>query len=280
MDLSRKILDCSPFPVLLLDAQGATRFANTSAKALDSRQLALIWEKVSTEGKDSSLCLDLDIRDGDEQGRWVEVSAESMTTDSERLWLICLHDITRRIDESRRLKKLLFVDELTGLYNRRGFLQVAHQHLKAAERAKRGMLLVFADLDGLKNINDTWGHREGDRALRNSAKVLRTALRESDIIGRMGGDEFAALLVDFVGDGETDIPVRRLNQTLDSYNARKDLAYPLAFSVGVARFDPADPAPVDDLLKAADRQMYTDKKSKWVARVNTPSNGVVAVAGK
>src|SRR5690606_30591217 len=99
-------------------------------------------------------------------------------------------DVTERRARERALQSLTIVDDLTGLYNRRGFLTLAERHLKLAIRKKAGLFLLFADLDGLKQINDTFGHLEGDRALVSAAQILRQSFRSADIIARLGGDEF------------------------------------------------------------------------------------------
>jgi two-component system cell cycle response regulator len=94
------------------------------------------------------------------------------------------------------LRSLALVDELTGLYNRRGFLKIGEQHVKLADRAKREMSLLFVDLDHMKQINDTFGHQEGDQALIETAVILTKTFRRSDIIARIGGDEFAILAIE------------------------------------------------------------------------------------
>ncbi len=97
---------------------------------------------------------------------------------------------------NKEIQALAISDPLTGLYNRRGFIALAEQQLKLADRTRRGALLFFADLDGMKWINDTLGHEEGDRALVDIASILKETFRLSDIIARIGGDEFAVLVID------------------------------------------------------------------------------------
>ena len=159
------------------------------------------------------------------------------------------------------LQNLALSDPLTGLYNRRGFLALAAQHLKSARRTKRGCWLIVVDLDDFKQINDTFGHPEGDRALKKTAEILTRSFRESDIIARLGGDEFTVLAVHADDDSASTI-TKRLAETLSQCNAQTDRGYALAFSVGVVRFDPTSPCSIEELLARADEALYTHKRRK------------------
>jgi diguanylate cyclase (GGDEF)-like protein len=161
----------------------------------------------------------------------------------------------------KTLRSLALGDDLTGLYNRRGFLTLATQHLKFARRTKRGFWLIVVDVDGLKQINDTFGHPEGDRALIGTAKILTRTFRESDIVARLGGDEFTVLAVHADDDSAAAI-TKRLTETLHQYNAQEDRGYALAFSVGVVRFDPTSPASIEELFARADEALYAQKRHK------------------
>jgi diguanylate cyclase (GGDEF)-like protein len=170
---------------------------------------------------------------------------------------VALHH--RKAEEE--LRALSLVDELTGLYNRRGFLTLAEQQVKIANRAQRGLLLLFADLDRLKWINDTLGHAEGDRAIQEAAAIMKHCFRESDIVARLGGDEFAVLAVE-AGDAPPELFTTRLQQCLDAHNASASLRYALSLSVGVVTYDPNHPCPIDELLTRADALMYDQKRNK------------------
>lgn len=159
------------------------------------------------------------------------------------------------------LKGLSLIDELTGLYNRRGFLTLAAQQLKTADRLAQRMMLLFADMDGLKWINDTMGHAEGDLAVREAADIFRETFRESDIIARFGGDEFAVLVMETGGESEEAV-TDRLTGNLATHNAWGDRPYPLSLSMGIARYDPAAPCSIEELLEEADSMMYRQKKAK------------------
>ena len=152
-------------------------------------------------------------------------------------------------------------DDLTGLYNRRGFFTLAQQQMKVAERTKKDMLLFFADLDKMKQINDTLGHQEGDKALIEIAAIFKEVFRESDIIGRMGGDEFAILAID-TSDETREVLIHRLHDTLEAYNKLGDKNYQLSLSVGIAHYNPKAPLTLDELMTQADTLMYEEKRGK------------------
>lgn len=166
-------------------------------------------------------------------------------------------DIKRMEDEFR---KLSLSDELTGLYNRRGFLTLAVQQLKMASRFKGEVCLLYIDLDNLKSINDRFGHKEGDTALIETANILRKTYRESDIIARIGGDEFAVLAV-----GTTDTCeelAKRLQENLRDFNRIANREYTLSLSIGIAHCDSENPSSIEELLIQADRAMYEEKRLK------------------
>lgn len=170
-------------------------------------------------------------------------------------------NITERKLLEQKLSAMSITDELTGLYNRRGFLTLAQQQLKIEARAKQDMLLFFADLDNMKHINDTLGHKEGDRALVDIAGIFRETFRESDIIGRMGGDEFAVFAINTT-DETKKILTARLQNNLDAFNDRAMRPYKLFLSIGIAHYDPETPSSIDELITRADTLMYEQKKSK------------------
>ncbi len=169
------------------------------------------------------------------------------------------------IERQGKLRNESQTDDLTGLHNRRGFMTLAEKQVAIARRNGNGFLLLFLDLDGLKYVNDTFGHAEGNRAIVEAADVLRHAFRQSDILGRLGGDEFAALAM---GSSDTsELVVRdRLNRALAAVNAKPDRAYPLGFSVGVLQCDPGDARGLDDLLGEADTLMYEEKRRRRAGR--------------
>jgi two-component system cell cycle response regulator len=159
------------------------------------------------------------------------------------------------------LRAMSLVDELTGLYNRRGFLILAQQQLKLAQRIGKEMLLLFADLDNMKQINDTLGHQEGDKALIKIAYILRDTYRKSDIIARIGGDEFVVLAIE-ASEDKAEILISRLQKNLNNYNTQENLHYKLSISVGISVYDPKSSCSIDELIARADVLMYEQKRNK------------------
>ena len=172
-----------------------------------------------------------------------------------------VRDITERKKFQERLRAMAIKDELTGLYNRRGFITLAEQQLKYSDRDKKKSMLAFIDLDGMKRINDVWGHEEGDRALINTAKILKQVFRRSDIAARIGGDEFAVLASDVTAKMQ-DILLGRLRQILDVHNAQEGRDYKLSMSIGSSFYEPDNPCSIDELMSQADKLMYEDKRRK------------------
>jgi diguanylate cyclase (GGDEF)-like protein len=160
----------------------------------------------------------------------------------------------------RELRHLALCDDLTCLYNRRGFFAAATQQLKVARRNQKPALLLFCDLDGLKTINDTFGHREGDLALVRAADAMETVFRDSDVLARIGGDEFAVLATDLPPRHQQTI-YARLQKALNRMSGDES-RYELSLSVGAAWFDPQNPMPLGELMEQADRAMYERKRSQ------------------
>ncbi|HUQ34274.1 MAG TPA: CHASE3 domain-containing protein [Pyrinomonadaceae bacterium] len=168
-------------------------------------------------------------------------------------------DITERKLALEELQLLSLKDDLTGLYNRRGFLTLAEQQMKHAQRSDEQSVLVFADLDGLKGINDSFGHQEGSNAIVKAAQILKETFRESDILARLGGDEFTVLAT-VASTDRTEAIKFRLQQKLRSFNARHELDYKLSMSIGIARLDPQSRLSIDELIERADAAMYEHKQ--------------------
>jgi diguanylate cyclase (GGDEF)-like protein len=166
------------------------------------------------------------------------------------------------------LGSLALTDELTGLYNRRGFVFLAERQWKLAFRARRGLLLFFIDVDGLKAINDSFGHSEGDCALRRAAKALQSTFRDSDVIARVGGDEFAVLATERARHGAAAIRTR-LAKCINLMNSEES-RYSLSISLGVARLQPRTRMSMATLLVQADRKMYQQKRLRAAMQTHAP----------
>jgi diguanylate cyclase (GGDEF)-like protein/PAS domain S-box-containing protein len=180
--------------------------------------------------------------------------------------------ITRDVTEQMRLRTLSYRDELTGLYNRRGFFNLAEQVVQQARRDKQSPVVYLVDLDGLKPINDTYGHAEGDVALKRVANVLKRTFRQSDVVARIGGDEFAILTLEDA-DAKDD-PLSRLHDHLkDEAKTSGENRYPLSASCGSAHLEPFGPVRIEEALARADQMLYDEKRRK---KIRTPPNANAA----
>ncbi|TFG56305.1 MAG: sensor domain-containing diguanylate cyclase, partial [Candidatus Aminicenantes bacterium] len=182
-----------------------------------------------------------------------------------------LTDITDRKHMEEEILALSLRDELTTLYNRRGFMTLAEQQLRTASRLKKKVALLYLDVDDLKKINDSGGHKTGDRALAEVAFILKKSFREADIVGRLGGDEFSVLAMETT-KMNVDILSKRLQEKLDLFNSRSsaEAGFSLSISVGVFIREPEDPATVEEMLSRADHLMYEQKRSKKSGDLGKP----------
>jgi len=175
-----------------------------------------------------------------------------------------IHMIRYSIERHRvmeRLRESSVRDELTGLYNRRGFNFLSQQQINISKRNKKPLYVMVFDLDGLKRINDTFGHIEGDKVISDFARALKKTLRESDIIGRSGGDEFVALLTESKGPAARKV-VSRLNKNLAGMRAAGERGATVSFSSGFAKYEPGKSRSLAEVFKKADKLMYEEKNRK------------------
>jgi diguanylate cyclase (GGDEF)-like protein/PAS domain S-box-containing protein len=170
-------------------------------------------------------------------------------------------DITARKQTEETIRELSLVDELTGLRNRRGFIVLGESQLHLAQRLGRSAVLYFADVDGLKRINDELGHAEGDRALTDFAGLLNEVFRESDVIARLGGDEFVVLALESPGV-DTAASVARFEERLAQFNREAQRPYRLVASMGVAQRGPESAESLAELLHRSDTEMYRIKQRR------------------
>lgn len=174
------------------------------------------------------------------------------------------HDISDRKRAEEELRALSLVDALTGLPNRRAFVTLSDQALKWAARATKEVMLIFIDVDNLKQINDTHGHLAGDRALVDTARVLKETFREADIVARLGGDEFIALITTEAPDAG-ELIIQRVEARVDAHNKTEDRPFALGLSIGYTR-SPAGGANLLELMAQADAALYDRKRARDLPR--------------
>ncbi|NLD95281.1 MAG: GGDEF domain-containing protein [Fibrobacter sp.] len=162
-----------------------------------------------------------------------------------------------------KLEVLSFQDELTGLYNRRGFYIFGEKFFSMAKRKKTSLLIMYCDLDKFKLINDIYGHKEGDCALKTTASILKNTCRDYDIISRFGGDEFVILL-DNIAIDEFEMLKERINRTFYDYNNLSNKGYQILISLGFTTYSPEldQSCTFDELIEQADKKLYAEKKKK------------------
>ena len=191
----------------------------------------------------------------------IAISGSRVITEGQFKGLIASYqDITERKKLEEKLKRYARYDTLTKTCNRRYGLDLLKQQLKLAKRNKSPLLLAYIDLDDFKNVNDKFGHEEGDQVLKNIAKLFKSTLREVDIIIRIGGDEFLLILPD---SSLEDVPLikKRMNEALAKLNQELDKSYKISFTLGFSCYDPDNPCTIDELIQTADQMMYKEKKS-------------------
>ncbi len=171
----------------------------------------------------------------------------------------------KHVEMQENLRIMSITDELTGLFNRRGFFPIAEQQLKLAVRSGTSLILLFADIDNLKWINDKFGHKEGDAVLIDVSGAIKESFRDSDIFARLGGDEFAVLML--AGpDYDKEIVRSRLSKNVEVAIKKRNVSYSATLSTGFVVFDPEHPCSVDELLSKADTDMYKQKNTSKSGR--------------
>lgn len=198
-----------------------------------------------------------------EEGNQVigEMCISDTDWEGKEAYLLSIRDITEKVHLREKLRIQSITDELTTLYNRRGFLSLVEHKVNFAKRNKKGMLLFFVDVDDMKCINDTLSHKHGDCALVGVSNILRDTFQENDVVARIGGDEFAVLSMD-VNERDAERYINRLLNNQKEYNDKSDYPFNISMSVGAAYFDPENPTSIGELMASADKLMYKNKSCK------------------
>lgn len=186
-----------------------------------------------------------------------------------------MEEVDRRYEAEKQLKKALMElenynkilhfqsirDDLTGLYNRRGFIKLGNEQYEGSKKLSQSCLVFYADLDGLKQINDKYGHAEGDFAIIKTAEILAKCFRATDIVARIGGDEFTILVIG-AAEEDKEIIWRRIADLCESYNKKAEKPYAISVSVGCTYFKSGLDFNLEKLLKDADHDLYNEKQCR------------------
>jgi diguanylate cyclase (GGDEF)-like protein/PAS domain S-box-containing protein len=192
----------------------------------------------------------------------VELAVTLTRVGDRQEFTIFMHDITERKNYEAQLHHMSITDELTGLFNRRGFMTLADKQLKLASRSNDRIFLLYADFDNMKWINDNLGHQTGDDALIETAVILKNTFRQADLIGRVGGDEFIVLMTERDKSKNEQTVVSRLEKETEKANALKNREYKIMLSIGTVNCNGKQNCSIDDLMIKADLLMYDNKNEK------------------
>lgn len=234
---------------------------------LDDSQGMVTFDRAYAFAPDVPIVVISENSDDERAVATVQAGAQDYLVKSELTPGLLVRSVRHAIERHRlfsALRSLSLIDDLTGLYNRRGFADLGEQYLKLARRSGRGVTMVYLDLDRFKTINDSLGHHVGDRALLKVADILRATFRRSDIIARLGGDEFGVLALE-AADESSELLVERLRERVVDFNESSPEPYQLSISVGMAHHDDDPRVRLDDLVAEADAEMYREKHEKRAA---------------
>ncbi len=247
--------------MIVTDLEGMVLFVNPAAEFMLAQSSSQLVDQVFPYPLEPGRRREIRLHPSPGKETVVEMRVAHTRWQGRGAYLASLRDITELVNLREKLRSLSLVDELTLLYNRRGFSTLASQQIKTANRMGRLLLLFFIDLDDLKLINDRLGHTVGDQALKDVALVLRQTFRESDILCRIGGDEFLALAMESEAEAGEAI-IQRLRRNLARRNQEDRRPYQLSLSVGVSFYDPERPCTLEELIDRADAEMYRRKRAK------------------
>lgn len=260
-DMDGRLLTINPAAVKQLGYEAGDLIGRSLRELLTERgqeHFPRYLDRVSTTGADSGLMF-VRARDGRER-TWRYHNVKVAESDQPLYVLGHAQDVTELREAQEHLQVLSVTDELTGLHNRRGFFTMAARVLRSAARTGQEFTVLYADVDGLKTVNDTHGHDAGSALLVGAADVLKNTFRAADVVARIGGDEFVALAA--IARAGSPVITDRLHTHLANFNARSGLPYTLSLSVGMAYFDPADPTSLEEVVRQADHAMYEQKRSR------------------
>ncbi|MBF0339416.1 MAG: diguanylate cyclase [Magnetococcales bacterium] len=262
MESFQSIVEKSVDGILILGDEGWVEFVNHSATLLLGRESEEMIGLPFGFPVVSGNVTELDVMRKNGELGIAEMRTVATRWQEQDALLVSLRDVTENVRLREQLRQLSMEDELTGLNNRRGFFLLASQELTITQRSNARFLLFFIDLDGMKPINDTLGHKFGDQALIETATIMRRAFRKSDILARLGGDEFLALSLCMEKNNPADNILARLEGEIARNNARPGRAFRLSLSIGHVEVNKDSSQDLEQLIREADAQMYRIKMAK------------------
>jgi len=174
-------------------------------------------------------------------------------------------ELNRRDQVEKELHHISVTDVMTGMLNRRGFFLNAERSFKVARRQELPSVLIYADLDELKAVNDELGHDTGDCLIQDAGQILQASFRDSDVVARLGGDEFAAFTLDAT---QPEAILARIQANIESFRQRTSLPYRISLCIGIVQCNPSSDLTLSDYLSLADKQMYEQKKARSKAGID------------
>ncbi len=265
----RTVMEMSGDAIVVIDQRHLVRYLNPAAEALFGRRADdLLHHPFGYPVQGGRQELAITRPDGS------RVVGDMHTVDSnwdgENVRMATIRDVTETALLRERLETESVTDALTGLHNRRGFMDHGSKQLRLAARMAKQVVCVYADLDGFKAINDRLGHDEGDKVLCHAATVLRQTFRDSDVIGRLGGDEFAVLAIQS-GPGAAEALTARLREAAARYADSAGQPHPIAMSIGATITEVGLPISLTELMTRADKLMYEQKAATKRSSAETGS---------
>jgi len=256
-----QFLETNVDAILIYNQDHIVHYVNAAAIQTFSTQGArLLGKKVPFEPQ-ASRTFEIEVADGEGQSKVLDGRTANIRWDGEYMTLASFRDITEASRLRKELEQMSLTDDLSGLYNRRGFSILAERMIPQAKRLGCHLFVLFADIDSLKSVNDTYGHRDGDKLICQTATLLSQSFRETDIVARIGGDEFAIMGI----INENFIPeklIDRLERAIQHFNDNRQHQYALSLSFGTESFDPNSSEPLEHILRKADLLMYANKNHK------------------
>lgn len=255
----RALLDNSRDAIVIVDNADVVRYSNPAAETLFDRNAkefcSVFPDFRAVAGRNDRFEITL----GSGRPATLEMRVAESTWEGEQVSLATLRDVTELAEVQEKLVNITLVDSLTGLYNRETFFSLAEKQVQISNRTKRGFFLVVANLNNVKSINKTLGYHEGDLALIQTARILEESFRRSDILARIGEDEFGAIAVD-ASEDSGEIIAARLQYNVDDQNENRDRPNALSISFGIMRYYAEAPCTFDQLLAWAEQAMEEHRR--------------------